>query len=85
MGPKQTTDPGGRSRNREALSTYTQGPNLSQISETVQDSLCVGMPTSAITIQEHGAQLYPKPMANTQTRAHAAQPAAIIHSVHGRL
>lgn len=45
----------------------------------------LGTHTSEMTTQEHGAQLYPKPMANTQMRAHAAQPAAIMHLVHGHL
>jgi len=45
----------------------------------------LGIRTSEITTQEHGAQLYPKPMANTQMRAHAAQPAATMHLVHGHL
>jgi len=45
----------------------------------------LGIHTSEITTQEHGAQLYPKPMANTQMRAHAAQPAATMHLVYGHL
>ena len=45
----------------------------------------LGTHTSEMTTQEHGAQLYPKPMANTQMRVHAAQPAAIMHLVHGHL
>ena len=41
LAQNKVTDPGGGGRNWEAFSTYTQGPNLSQTSETMQKCLCL--------------------------------------------